>query len=191
VSARPLDQEFVPFYQLHKRTYSTYWDLFTPEEWEEEKAAYAVEAERIRRLEAATVAYVQPGQMALEGDFNFQGGEGSRTGSMMGRSGRQARDWFSYDLAVEPAHPMALVLTFYSDDRRTAPATFEVLVDGQRIAVQEVGRTSPREFFDVTHAIPAELVRGKSTVTVRFQAQEDSQVARIYGVRMIRADEVR
>ena len=39
---------------------------------------------------------------------------------------------------------MALVLTFYSDDRRTAPATFDVLVDGERIAVQEIGRTTPR-----------------------------------------------
>lgn len=74
---------------------------------------------------------------------------------------------------------------------RTAPATFDVLVDGERIAVQEVGRSSPREFYDVIHPIPAELVRGKERVTVRFQAQEGSQVARIYGVRVIRADEYR
>src|SRR3990170_3549352 len=31
----------VPFYRLHRRTYSTYWDLFTPDEWEKEKAGYA------------------------------------------------------------------------------------------------------------------------------------------------------
>ena len=65
-----------------------------------------------------------------------------------------------------------------------------ILVDGQRVAVQEVGRTTPREFYDITHAIPADLVREKSAVTVRFEAQEGSQVARIYGVRIIRADEV-
>jgi hypothetical protein len=186
-----MDQDLIPFYQLHRRTYSTYWDLYTPEEWEEQRAVYADEEERLRRLEAATVAFVQPGDMAAEQEFNLQSSEDSRPGWMMGRPGRQAQDWFSYDLGVEPDHPMALVLTFYSDDRRTAPATFDVLVDGERIAVQDVGRTTPREFFDVTHPIPADLLRGKSTVTVRFQAQEDSQVARIYGVRMIRADEVR
>ncbi len=188
---RVMDQELMPFYQLHRRTYSTYWDLFTPEEWEAEKASYAAEAERIRRLEAATVAFVQPGEIMFEREFNLQNSEDSRPGRMMGRPGRQARGWFSYDLPVEPDRAMALVLTFYSDDRRTAPATFDVLVDGERIAVQEIGRTTPREFFDVTHVIPAGLVQGKSTVTVRFQAQEGSQVARIYGVRMIRADEVR
>ena len=187
---RALDQELIPFYQLHRRTYSTYWDLFTPEEWEEKKVAYASEEERVRKLEAATVAFVQPGQLSSEEDFNLQGGEDSRPGSMMRRPGRQAGSWFSYDLPVDPEYPMALVLTFYSDDRRTAPATFDILVDGQRVAVQEVGRTTPREFYDITHAIPADLVREKSAVTVRFEAQEGSQVARIYGVRIIRADEV-
>lgn len=29
-------------YRLRRRTYSTYWDLFTPQEWEEEKTDYAV-----------------------------------------------------------------------------------------------------------------------------------------------------
>jgi hypothetical protein len=24
--------DFVPFYRLHRRTYSIYWDLFTPQE---------------------------------------------------------------------------------------------------------------------------------------------------------------
>jgi DUF1680 family protein len=190
---RAQDQDLVPFFRLHRRTYSTYWDLFTPDEWEEQKAVYAAEAERIRRLEAATVGFVQPGEIVFEREFNVQNSDDSRPGRMMGRPGRQAGrgGWFSYDLPVDPDHPMALVLTFYSDDRRTAPATFDVLVDGERIAVQEVGRTTPREFFDVTHPVPGALVQGKSTVTVRFEAGEESQVARIYGVRMIRADEVR
>ncbi|MGW8266168.1 MAG: beta-L-arabinofuranosidase domain-containing protein [Longimicrobiales bacterium] len=185
------EQALVPFYQLHRRLYSTYWDLFTPEEWEAEKAAYAAAAERLRRLEAATLAFVQPGDLTVEGEANLQAAEDSRPARLMGRPGRGARSWFSYELPVDASHPMALVLTFYSDDRRSAPATFDVLVDGERIAVQEVGRSTPRQFYDVTHPIPAELVRGKARVTVRFQAHEGSQVATLYGVRMIRADEVR
>jgi len=34
-------------------------------------------------------------------------------------------------------------------------------------------------------------VEGKAKVTVRFQPQEGSQISTIYGVRMVRADEVR
>ena len=77
-----------------------------------------------------------------------------------------------------------------SDDRRSAPATFHILVDGQHLAVQEVGRSEPRVFYHVTHPVPAEMVRGKVQVTVRFEAQEGSRIATIYGVRMVRAEQV-
>lgn len=188
---RPMEQNLVPFYQLHRRMYSTYWDLNTPEEWEEKRAGFAAEAERLRRLEAATVGFFQPGDRSAEDAANFQGAEDSRPAWLMGRMGRGARSWFSFDLPVDPSQAMALVLTFYSDDRRSAPATFDILVDGQRVAVQEVRRTTPREFFDIVHSIPADLIQGKGTVTIRLQAHEGSQVATLYGARIIRADEVR
>jgi len=37
-----------------------------------------------------------------------------------------------------------------------------------------------------SNAIPAELVQGKQKVTVRFQAKPGSQVATIFGLRVIR-----
>src|SRR6266487_3158390 len=55
-AAAARDVEFQPFFRLHRRTYSTYWDLFTPAEWDAKKAEYVAAAERLRRLEAATVA---------------------------------------------------------------------------------------------------------------------------------------
>ena len=39
---RVQDVTFVPFYRLHRRVYSTYWDLFTATEWEEQRAAWSV-----------------------------------------------------------------------------------------------------------------------------------------------------
>jgi uncharacterized protein len=45
------DVDFVPFYRLYRRTYATYWDMFTPKEWAERRAGYAAEAERKRKLE--------------------------------------------------------------------------------------------------------------------------------------------
>ena len=67
------DVNFVPFYQLHRRLYGLYWDLFTPQEWDQRAAELAVERERQRKLEAATVGFVQPGQMQAERDANMQG----------------------------------------------------------------------------------------------------------------------
>jgi uncharacterized protein len=183
--------DFVPFYHLPRRTYSLYWDLFTPDEWEKERATYAAAAEKKRRLEAATVAWLQPGETVFEREFNYQGAEDSSPQRMMGTPGRRGATWFSYDVPVEPAHPMVLILTFYSDDRRGSPGTFDILVDGRIIGEQSVGRSEPRRFYDVEHPIPAELVRGKAKITVRFQAKPNSQIPTIFGVRMIRGDAAR
>jgi hypothetical protein len=182
------DVNFVPFYRLHRRTYSTYWDLFTPAEWEAQKAAYIAEAERLRKLEAATVAWLQPGETMFERPFNYQGAPDASPQRIQGRPGRRAATWFSYDVPVEPAHPMTLVLTFFSGDRRAMPANFDVLVDGRVVASEEFRISDPQRFFDVEQSIPPDLVKGKTRVTVRFQAKERSQVATVFGLRMIRGD---
>jgi hypothetical protein len=187
---RATDVDLSPFFRLHRRLYSTYWDLFTPTEWEAEKAAYAAEEERVRRLEAATVAYLEPGERVFEDQFGYQGAEDAQPQRMLGRPGRRAQSWFSYEVPVEPAHPMVLILTHHSDDRRGTPASFEILLDGRKLADAEVDRSEPPRFFDATYPIPAELIQGKERVTVRFQAKEGSQVATIFGVRLVRADEL-
>ena len=69
------------------------------------------------------------------------------------------------------------------------PTKVEILVDGQRIAEQEVPRTDPGRFYDATYAVPAALVEGKAAVTVKFQSKPGSQVAAVYGLRMVRADQ--
>jgi len=189
--ARTQDVDLVPFYRLHRRTYATYWDLFTPAEWEAEKARYVAEAERLRRLEAATVAWLQPGEVVFERQFNYQGGQDATPQRIMGRPGRRGGSWFSYDLPVDPAHPMTLIATYYSGDRRGTPADFEIQVDGRRVAGQEVRLHDTPRFFDAEYPIPPELIRGKEKVTVRFQAKDGSQIATVFGLRMIRGDAAR
>lgn len=71
----PLEVDLVPFYRLHRRVYSVYFNLFTASEWTEKKAEYAAEQERLRKLERATIAYAQPGEMQPERDFYFQGAD--------------------------------------------------------------------------------------------------------------------
>ncbi len=184
---RDRDVELVPFYRLHRRTYSVYWDLFTPIEWEKKAAELAAERERQRKREAATVAFVQPGEMQPERDFNQQG-ESTSPARMFGRPGRRGSKWFSFDLPVDASQPMTLAVTYHGEER--AKRTFEILVDGQRIGEQTIERHRPGSgtgrFFDVEYAIPAELIRSKQKVTVRFQATENNEIAAVYGVRMMR-----
>ena len=179
------DVDFVPFYRLHRRTYAVYWDLFTPTEWAKRAEELAAQREQQRKLELATVAFAQPGEMQPERDFNQQG-EDSEPDRVMGRAARRGRNWFSFDLPVDPSHPMALVVTYYSDEWRRR--TFDVLVDGERVGEQVVEKGGTPKFFDVEYSIPAQIVNGKQKVTVRFQATGGNEIAAVFGLRMIRAD---
>ena len=183
-----VEANLVPFYRLHRRTYAVYFDLFSKPEWEEKKAEYVAEQERQRELEKATVTYVQPGEMQQERDFNFQSPDDTRVTRVMGRPGRRGRSWFSFDLPVEPDHPMSLVVTYYSGERRRDEASFDILVDSERIGHQKVMRSSPPRFFDVEYPIDANIVKGKKKVTVRFQATEGNSISSVFGIRMIRGD---
>ena len=42
-------------------------------------------------------------------------------------------------------------------------------------------------YWDATYPVPATLVRGKTKVTVRFQATPPGRIAPVFGVRMVRA----
>ncbi len=187
---REQDVELVPFYRLHRRTYSVYFDLFTPADWDKKAAELLAARERQQKLEAATVAYVQPGEMQPERDFNQQGEETQPTRAG-GRAGRSAKKWFSFDLPVDAAHPLKLIATYHGEER--ANRSLEILVDGVRVGEQKIERHRPgsptKTFFDVEYAVPAELVKGKQKVTVRFQATGGNETAGVFGVRMVRADQ--
>jgi hypothetical protein len=183
---RDRDVEFVPFYRLHRRVYGAYWDLLTPDQWQARSAAILAAQEAQRTLDAATVAFAQPGQMQTERDFNQQG-ENSTPVQFEGRFGRRGTNWFSFDLPVDPRHPMILIVTYNRDERQRR--TFDILVDGVKVGEQAIERRSPEKktgFFDVEYRIPAALLQDRQKVTVRFQGSGGSEVAAVYGIRMIR-----
>lgn len=178
------DVQLVPFYRLHNRTYAVYWDLFSPAEWQVEAAKIAAERQRLAQMEAATVSFVQPGEMQPERDFNQQGEE-TEPRRVLGRAGRFGRKWFSFDMPADSTQPLKLVATYNSDEWRNR--TFDILVDGQRIASQKVERQLPGRFFDVEYVVPAALLLNKTKITVRFEATGGNEIATVFGLRLVRS----
>jgi DUF1680 family protein len=178
----PIDVEFSPFYSMHRRTYAAYWDLLTPAELTARSREHGAERARVRALEAATISSVAIGDRESEKTFNQQGVETSviRTD---GRSGRRAIRWFSYDLPVNGQTMVTLVATYNSDQRR--PRSFDVLVDGQKVASESQPQGSVSKFYDREYVIPAELMRHKEKLTVRFEATGGLEVTPVFGVRLI------
>jgi hypothetical protein len=81
---------------------------------------------------------------------------------------------------------MTLVVTYNRDEWQER--TFDILVDGQRVGEQTLERRGPLRFFDVEYSVPADLVKDKQKVTVKFQATQGNEIGAVYGIRMIRAD---
>ena len=186
-AGRNQDVELVPFYRLHRRTYAAYWDIFTPAGWDKRSAAVLAAQRAQQKLEAATVSFAQPGQMQTERDFNQQGGKTSPV-QLLGRYGRRAVDWFSFDLPVEAGAPLVLVVTYGSDER--AARRFAVLAEERKLGEQAIARRSPQEkeaFFDVEYPLPAEILAGKAKITVRFEGIAGSETGTVFGIRVVRA----
>ena len=185
----PSDVEFAPFYEMARKRYAIYWDVFTPGEWKKEADTYAAAENKKRKLETATVAFAQPGQMQTERDYNQQG-EDSTPVQLMGKYGRQGTKWFSFDLPVDAAHPTVVIVT-YSNDARARRGDFEIFADGAKIGEQSIERRSPQidlRFFDVEYKLPADLVAGKQKITLKFQAKEGASIPGVFGIRTVRGD---
>ena len=169
--------------------YGIYFDLYSSENWSKKLAEFAAAQKKQQLLEAATIGFISPGDAEKEKSFNQQG-EDTNQDRNVGRPGRRAKKWFSYDVPIDSTTPVALLVTFNTDER--GKRSGEILVDGQRMGEQSIDRSPPGSaagrFFDVEYKIPTELSKDKKKVTVKFQATGGNETATVFGVRTIRAD---
>lgn len=178
-----------PFYRTQRREYSVYFDVVTPAEFDAHSAALAGERESARRLEAATVGSVQPGDAQSEKDHAYASDPADRqAGRTNGRGSRAGAGWFSYELPVETSAPMAVMVTYFNEVGLPALlADFDVLVDGTKVGHYEPNQTAAG-FYAARYDVPPSLVAGKTKVTVKFQASGSSRIVPVCGVRIVRAN---
>ena len=183
---RPRDLSLIPFYKASDQRYSVYWNVYTPAEWDTHRAALAAADRRRQAIAGATLDLVNVDDPQSERDHGYRG-EGTSEWTFEGRKVREARNgWFSYDLKVRPDAPMTLVFTYKGAEGR--PRSFDVLVDGEKVATRTV-EYHPTELLDAEYPIPEALTRGKERVTVKFQSHADEASASISEVRVVPAPE--
>jgi uncharacterized protein len=181
---RPRDIVLKPFYKTHERRYSIYWDLLSEQSWKQRQKAYQQEAERKKMLEKITVDFVQPGERELEREHRFKG-EKARVGFFQRRRYRESGEgWFSYDLKVFKGQPMALAVDYWGG--YPGSKTFDILVEGEVIATENISNKKDGYFINVVYDIPDKLTFEKEKVTVTFKAQPGNTAGPVFGVRMIK-----
>ena len=187
-AGRPNDVTLVPFHELFGKRYALYWHLYGEKEWADvdarRRARAAEEAARRKAVEARLVDRVLVGEDESEKMHNLQA-EKSESGELRGERWRHAIEggWFSYDLKVLPDKPMVLLAKYWGSD---TGRTFDILIDGAKIATQTVNVNFPGDFFEVEYKIPSELTRAKGKVTVRYQSPPDGGAGGLYGLAVLK-----
>jgi hypothetical protein len=176
--------EMLPLYAIAEQPYTVYMDVLTPGEWEKQQAEYEREQKRIRQLEADSADVLNIGRMQPERDHNLTG-ENTSVGVFQGRKWRHAYNgWFEFDMKVAADGPTDLICTYWGSERGSR--TFDILVEGKKIATQKLDRNKPQEFFDVSYPIPAELTKDEKTVRIRLQSHTNNYAGGLFGVRTIK-----
>jgi hypothetical protein len=186
-SAAAEDVTLTPFYRTHRKRYSVYFDVLTPQQFDAKVAGLNAERERAAAVAAATLGFAQPGDAQNEKDFNYQSQPADRQlGRANGRGNRAGTGWFSFELPVDASGDNTLLVTYFNElGLPPALGRFDIVVDGQRVGSYAPDRVATG-FFDARYAIPLDVTRGKSKVTVKFDAGTEGRIVPIYGVRLIR-----
>jgi hypothetical protein len=176
---------FHPLYEFTDHYYSVYWDQFTTQSWAQQQDAYEAEKEQMRKLEERTIDVLRLGEMQPERD-HIVTGERTASGEDNDRTYRDAdeKGWFSFQMKVLPEINNTLMLTYWGSER--GRKMFDVFVDGVKIGTQELNSNDPGKFFDVNYNLSSELIKNKSTVTIKLVALPGKRVGALYGARMVK-----
>ena len=183
---RPADVVLKPFFRLADRRYTVYFRRLSEGEWTAQQAAATARAAAARALEQRTVDVARCGDDASESAHALEQGGAADSGWFEGRRYRSTRslDGFSYRLAVPSAGPVALRAEYWGgEDRRRC---FEVLVDGEVIARQQLFDDRPGEVHAVEYPLPEPLVRGRDRVRAGLRPCRGGSIGAVFELRTVR-----
>lgn len=184
-AGKPKDFTLIPFYKMHNKRYSVYWDFVSENQYAELKDEYDKEKRQLKNYEERTIDFVQPGDTIVENAHNYKG-KASNYGNAGELSYRYASDggWISYEMAVQPDKPVTLLCTYWGGD--AGKRKFDILVDDKVIATQSLSYDKPGKFFDVEYKIPGEMTVDKEKITVKFIPKPENLAGGVFGVRILK-----
>lgn len=202
--------ELIPFFELHDSRYMLYWLGLSEDGYKDYIANLAKEEEARQALEAITIDKVQPGEQQPESDHFMETDESNKgyTNNIPFRDARNGH-YFSYLMRTTPEKgntisspgvsvpretgetkgvtegALALRIRYWGqDDWRTCE--YDLYVDDVLVkSVNNSKKWRSSQWKYETYPIPAEALKGKKQVRVKFVAKPGRQVGEIYEVRLL------
>jgi DUF1680 family protein len=169
---------FVPLYDIIDQPFGVYWTMLTPGSAREKEIDARIGAETAAKqaYEARVIDRVIPNNPASEKAHHLIA-DRSSSGKFGGGAYRDGQGSFQWDLKTLPGVPAILACTYWGSD---GGRTFDIIVNGQKIATQTLNNDKPGQMFTVEYPIPAGL-DANNTVTVKFVAHDGSIVGGVFG----------
>lgn len=174
-----------PFYGIHDSRYMMYWLSMSEPAFREYKQAVEAEERGRMILDKRTVDMVSSGEQQPESDHAMKT-QDSHRGVHAGEAWRDARNggYFEYTLTTKGNENLSLMVRYWGAE--SGSRSFDILVDGQTIATENiVGKWKKDLFCNVEYNIPATLLKSKDKITVRFQSKPDTTAGGIFAVRLL------
>ena len=178
--------ELMPFFELHDARYMMYWLALSEDSYKDYLSNLAKQEQGRQALEARTTDKVQPGEQQPESD-HFMETDQSTVGNTNDVFFRDARDghYFSYLMQTGGKTNLSLRLKYWGVGDWKNPE-FDILVDDVLMtSINLTGKYRTSQFKYEEYPIPAQLLKGKKQVRIKFVAKPRKQVGEIYEVRLI------
>jgi DUF1680 family protein len=179
--------ELQPFFEIHDSRYMIYWLALSEQSYKGYLDGLAKAEQERQALEARTVDKVQPGEQQPETDHQMETDQ-SQVGNSNDVFYRDARDghYFSYLMQTGGQTDLSLRLKYWGVGEWKTHE-FDILIDD--VLVKEINNTDKyriSEFKYETYPVPADLLKGKQQVRVKFVAKPRRQIGEIYEVRLVK-----
>ena len=175
-----------PFSGIHDSRYTIYFLSMSPKEYAAyQQKAKKEEGERLA-LDARTVDAVNTGEQQPEADHQMTQ-KNTRGGNFNGQPWREASNggFFAYDMNAGNGQDLVLRVRYWGNETGSN-GKMTILVDETELAkVDNSGRWSRNEFVDEEYVVPAEMLKGKKTVNVKFRSEKGESTGGVYYVRLL------
>ena len=180
----PRDIIFKPFYATHDLHYTVYLDTYNDKEWELFQVEYEKEQKLKKDLERKTIDLFRIGEMQPERNHNFKD-EKTWVDEYKSKKYREADrgGWFSFEMNTNKKKEILLSVEYWGGFNGSK--TFDILVEGEIIATENVSEINMGKFVDVNYDIPQKLIEHKEKIKVEFMPHEGHRAGPVFTVRTI------
>jgi len=181
----PINVVFEPFFKIHDARYMMYWMALSNKQYRSYLDSVTQLETRKLELQKRTIDFVAPGEQQPEADHAMQM-QNSNTGNNLDEFWRDARNgFFSYKLSTGNETGLSLIVRYWGAE--TGNRKFDIYIDDEKLITEDIsGKWDQRKFQEVEYIIPDSIVRGKESVSVKFQPLPGNTAGAVYYIRLAR-----